>query len=200
MNIESIKAIIAFIILTFGLYITYNPIESFMIHEESVEQPVTKVIDPKQLACMTKNIFYEAGNESIMGQAAVARVVLNRVNHGFAKTPCAVVYQSNIVEKIIDDESIKVKQCQFSWVCEGKDEPNVNSQRYKQAQKVAYEVMANDAYSDVVPKSALFFHNLNVDPLWPYKQVAKIGNHIFYSNNKKQKNTQKSVTSNENKI
>ena len=200
MNTDSIKAIAAFIILIFGLYVTYNPIELLLVKEESTEQSVTKVIDPKQLACMATNIFYEAGNESIMGQAAVARVVLNRVNHGFAKTPCAVVYQSNVVEKIVDDESVKVKQCQFSWVCEGKNEPNINSQRYKQAQQVAYEVMANDAYSDVVPKTALFFHNLNVDPLWPYKQVAKIGNHIFYSKNKKSKDTQKTTTNSENNI
>ena len=200
MNTDSIKAIAAFIILIFGLYVTYNPIELLLVKEESTEQSVTKVIDPKQLACMTKNIFYEAGNESIMGQAAVARVVLNRVNHGFAKTPCAVVYQSNVVEKIVDDEMVNVKLCQFSWVCEGKNEPNINSQRYKQAQQVAYEVMANDAYSDVVPKTALFFHNLNVDPLWPYKQVAKIGNHIFYSKNKKSKDTQKTTTNSENNI
>ena len=198
MNINSIKAIVAFIILTIGLYITYNPNEPFFVKEESVVQPVVKVIDPKQLACMAKNIFYEAGNESIMGQAAVARVVLNRINHGFAKTPCAVIYQANIIEKLVDDETIKVKLCQFSWVCEDKVEPNQNSQRYKQAQQVAYEVMANDAYNIVVPKSTLFFHNLSVDPLWPYKQVAKIGNHIFYS--KAKKSTQNNSTKTENNI
>ena len=198
MNINSIKAIVAFIILTIGLYITYNPNEPLLVKEESIVQPVVKVIDPKQLACMAKNIFYEAGNESIMGQAAVARVVLNRINHGFAKTPCAVIYQANIVEKLVDDETIKVKLCQFSWVCEDKAEPNQNSQRYKQAQQIAYEVMANDAYNDVVPKSTLFFHNLSVDPLWPYKQVAKIGNHIFYS--KAKKSTQNNSTKTENNI
>ena len=174
---------------------TYEFVDTRVVEEPEV---VAKVVDSKQLACMAKNIFYEAGNESIMGQAAVARVVINRVNHGFAKTPCAVVYQSNVVEKIVDDESVKVKQCQFSWVCEGKSEPNINSQRYKQAQQVAYDVMTNDAYSDVVPKSALFFHNLTVDPLWPYKQVAKIGNHIFYSRAKK--STQNNSTKTENNI
>ena len=198
MNIDSIKAITAFIILSIGLYITYNPNEPLLVKEESIAQPVVKVIDPKQLACMAKNIFYEAGNESIMGQAAVARVVLNRINHGFAKTPCAVIYQANIVEKLVDDETIKVKLCQFSWVCEDKAEPNQNSQRYKQAHQIAYDVMANDAYNDVVPKSTLFFHNLNVDPLWPYKQVAKIGNHIFYS--KAKKSTQNNSTKTENNI
>lgn len=198
MKLNFLKPIVAFIIII-GVYITYNPIQMFIAQEEPVEV-VAKVVDPKQLACMAKNIFYEAGSESIIGQAAVARVVMNRISHGFAKTPCAVVYQAQVVEKIIDDEPTKVKLCQFSWVCEGKGEPNKNSQRYKLAQQVAYDVMANDAYNDVVPKSALFFHNLTVDPLWPYKQVAKIGNHIFYSKHKKQTNTQKTITKSENNI
>lgn len=196
MNLNFIKPIVAFVILL-AVYITYDPTDMFVTPEET-EEVIAKVVDPKQLSCMAKNIFYEAGHESILGQAAVARVVMNRVNHGFAKTPCAVVYQTHTVEKIIDDETVKVKLCQFSWVCEGKGEPNKNNQRYIQAQQVAYEVMANDAYKDVVPKSALFFHNLNVDPLWPYKQVAKIGNHIFYSKTKK--STQKTITKTENKI
>lgn len=194
MNLNFIKPIVSFIIIM-TICITYEFGDDSVIEEPEI---VTKVVDPKQLACMAKNIFYEAGNESINGQAAVARVVINRVNHGFAKTPCAVVYQSHMVEKIIDNEYIKVKQCQFSWVCEGKGEPNKNSQRYQQAQQVAYDVMANDAYSDVVPKSALFFHNLQVDPLWPYKQVAKIGNHIFYSRVKK--STQNNSSKTENKL
>jgi spore germination cell wall hydrolase CwlJ-like protein len=189
MNSNFIKPIAAFIIIV-TTSMTFEFVDDKVIKEPEV---VAKVVDPTQLACMAKNIFYEAGNESIKGQAAVARVVINRVNHGFAKTPCAVVYQSNVVEKIVDDEMVNVKLCQFSWVCEGKGEPNINSTRYKQAHQVAYEVMANDAYSEVVPKSALFFHNLQVDPLWPYKQVAKIGNHIFYSKHKKPEktNTQK---------
>jgi spore germination cell wall hydrolase CwlJ-like protein len=197
MNSRFIKPIVAFVILVV-VGITYNPTDIFTVEDEPEAEVVAKVVDPKQLSCMAKNIFYEAGHESIMGQAAVARVVLNRVNHGFAKTPCAVVYQSHMIEKVVDDEAVKVKLCQFSWVCEGKGEPNTNSQRYKQAYQVAYDVMAKDAYNDVVPKSALFFHNLHVDPLWPYKQVARIGNHIFYSKHKK--STQKTVAKTENKI
>jgi spore germination cell wall hydrolase CwlJ-like protein len=193
MNLNFIKPIAAFTIIMVT-FMTYEFVD------DTVEEPkiVAKVVDSKQLACMAKNIFYEAGSESIKGQAAVARVVLNRVNHGFAKTPCAVVYQSHTVEKIVDDEAVRVKMCQFSWVCEGKGEPNINNLKYKQAQQVAYDVMANDAYNDIVPKSALFFHNLTVDPLWPYKQVAKIGNHIFYSRAKK--STQNNSTKTENNI
>ncbi len=130
-------------------------------------------VDAKQLACMTKNIFFEAGGESIHGQAAVARVVLNRVAHGFANTPCNVVYQKTVAaDKVI---------CQFSWVCASKPEPNKNSQRYKIAQQVAYDVMISGMYKDVVPKSTLFFHSVHVDPSWPLKKVATIGGHVFYS-------------------
>jgi len=139
-------------------------------------------IDMKQVLCMARNIYYEAGAEAMPGQAAVARVVMNRVNHGFAETPCKVIYQKTT----INDNIV----CQFSWVCEGKGDPNKASARYKQAELIAYQIMAG-MHKDVVPKSALFFHAITVDPLWPYKQVAKIGNHIFYSK-QKVKNEQKS--------
>lgn len=135
-------------------------------------------IDLKQLGCLSTNIFYEAGGETLLGQAAVARVVMNRVRNGFAKTPCGVVYQYTV-----NDDNIKM--CQFSWVCEGKSNPNKNSAQYKKAESIALAVLSQDAYSEVIPKTALFFHNLSVDPNWPYKQVAVIGNHIFYSKAKK---------------
>jgi spore germination cell wall hydrolase CwlJ-like protein len=176
------------LLLIMGAIITIGP--STVVEQSVVEEPkIAKLVDQKQLACLAKNIFYEAGSESILGQAAVARVVMNRISHGFGKNPCAVVYQSYMVDKLIDDEIQKVKLCQFSWVCEDKVEPNKNSARYKQAEKVAYDVLAYDEYQDVVPETTLFFHNLQVDPLWPYKQVAKIGNHIFYSKQKKQAKT-----------
>ena len=179
--IQPIKILILLIFLT--VVLTFDQLTILTVTQfEPIEEPkVVKVVDPKQLTCMAKNIFYEAGSESINGQAAVARVVMNRIAYGFGKDPCAVIYQTSHIDKLIDDEMQKVKLCQFSWVCEGKAEPNKNSIKYKQAEQVAYEVLAHDAYNDVVPKTTLFFHNLSVDPLWPYKQVAKIGNHIFYS-------------------
>ena len=167
--------------------------------DNSTEEPkIAKVVDPKQLNCLAKNIFYEAGSEPLNGQAAVARVVMNRIAYGFGKNPCDVIYQASIINKVVDDEIHKVKLCQFSWVCEGKGEPNKNSPKYKQAEQVAYNVLAYDEYAEIVPKTALFFHNLSVDPLWPYKQVAKIGNHIFYSKTKK--STQKTAVNNDNNI
>ena len=194
---QPIKILIVLLFLSIVFIIDQmtNVVETNLIIAET---KIAKVVDPKQLNCLAKNIFYEAGNEPLNGQAAVARVVMNRIKHGFGKNPCDVIYQSSYVDRLIDDEMQKVKLCQFSWVCEGKGEPNKNSPKYKQAERVAYQVLAYDEYKDVVPNTTLFFHNLHVDPLWPYKQVAKIGNHIFYS--KAKKPTQKTTNKSENDI
>ena len=194
---QPIKILIVLLFLSIVFIIDQmtNVVETNLIIAET---KIAKVVDPKQLNCLAKNIFYEAGNEPLNGQAAVARVVMNRIKHGFGKNPCDVIYQASHVDRLIDDEMQKVKLCQFSWVCEGKGEPNKNNPRYKQAERVAYQVLAYDEYKDVVPNTTLFFHNLHVDPLWPYKQVAKIGNHIFYS--KAKKPTQKTTNKSENDI
>lgn len=164
------------IILCFGILIT-SPLTI-----QSVPHVEYHPIDMKQLVCMATNIFHEASGESIMGQAAVAHVVLNRVRHGFAKTPCAVVYQSTMVDRQDEDgDTIQKKVCQFSWVCEGKYEPSKYNSKYIQAKQIAYNVLAFNAYKEVVPKTALFFHNLTVNPGWTYKRVAQIDNHVFYS-------------------
>jgi spore germination cell wall hydrolase CwlJ-like protein len=189
-KIKFLRIIAGVLVLVVGFIVTNTEERYFLFDNtpEPVEEvvKVAKAVDPKQLACMAKNIFYEAGGEPLLGQAAVARVVMNRINHGFGSNPCNVIYQATYVEKENEyGDTYKAKLCQFSWVCENKAEPNKNSPRYIQAKNIAYEVMANDAYAEVVPKSTLFFHNLSVSPSWPYQQVKKIGNHIFYSKEKK---------------
>jgi spore germination cell wall hydrolase CwlJ-like protein len=169
--------------------------------EVAVVKPQPKPVDPKQLKCLATNIFYEAGSEPEKGKQAVARVVMNRVNHGFAPNPCSVVYQVStiLVQGEVDPETEnpimkKVKLCQFSWVCESNRRPlNVNDPRYKQSERIAYNVLAHDSYKDVVPNTVLFFHNLWVNPMWPYRKVAQIGNHIFYEKPKKKVQKQPQV-------
>ena len=139
------------------------------------EIKVTK-IHLKHLSCLAKNIFYEARGEPYMGQVAVALVVMNRVTHGFASNPCNVIYQKTKV----DDKVI----CQFSWVCTNNIEPNKNNNQYKLAKRIAYEVMIMGMHKDTMPKSALFFHSVNIDPQWSLKKVKTIGGHVFYSNKK----------------
>jgi len=143
---------------------------------------VARAVDPRQLVCLAENVYHEAGSESQAGKAAVARVVMNRVAHGFGKNPCAVVNQKTVVATA---EGEQRTVCQFSWQCEGAAKPNKNDPRYQQSERIAYQVLAYDAYNDVVSKSALFFHNTSVDPNWPYKREKTIGNHVFYSKHKR---------------
>lgn len=166
------KFILATLILLFGLTMPHMTNTVSVMNFKSISLKV----DAIQLKCLTNNIYFEAANQGLMGMAAVARVVMNRVTHGFASTPCKVVQQVIVV----DDKKV----CQFSWVCEGKSVP-IRDAKYRQAEQVAYDVLVNNRYSDVLPRTALFFHNTTVDPMWPYKKVATIGNHIFYSKSKR---------------
>lgn len=185
------QLIVTGIIITFGFFLIFNSEVLLRIKETEIAKVdipkakvVTKHVDAKQLKCLAANVFYEAGSETHAGKAAVARVTINRVNHGFGSNPCAVVYQANYVDRDTEDGMTKtVKLCQFSWVCEGKHTPNIRDPKYIESERIAYEVLAHNAYSDVVPSTTLFFHNVFVKPEWPYKLVKKIGNHIFYEKN-----------------
>ncbi len=144
------------------------------------------VLDPFQLECLAKGIYYEARGESVQGQIAVARVVMNRVrHHAFGNTPCKVLNQSNMVNIVNEEgEPQTVKVCQFSYMCEERSPLNKNSHVYRTALKIAHDVLAHDAHSELLPKNTLFFHNINVNPNWGYRRVAVIGNHIFYAKGK----------------
>jgi hypothetical protein len=147
---------------------------------------IVPTLDPLQLECLAKGIYYEARGEIIHGQIAVARVIMNRVkHHSFGNTPCAVVNQANIVNITnTDGETVKVKVCQFSYMCENKSAVNKNSQVYQRALKIAQEVLLYDAHAEILPKNTLFFHSVNVAPNWGYRRVAVIGNHVFYAKGK----------------
>lgn len=206
LRIISIKKFLTTLgVLFLGMFLIINRETLLVIpeilaeEEEVVQVPVKpKYVDAKQLKCLATNIFYEAGSEPEKGKQAVARVVMNRVAHGFAPNPCSVVYQVSTILVPVETEAEyygdpmkKVKLCQFSWVCEDDRRPlNVNDPRYKQSERIAYNVLAYDSYKDVIPSTVLFFHNLWVNPMWPYRKVVKIGNHIFYEKHRSKKPNQ----------
>lgn len=177
------KVIVFLSIILMGILLPQNKIASMPVptlvevKKELKNHTKIKAFEEKQLSCMAKNIYYEAGNESYQGKIAVARVVMNRIRHGFGTNPCNVIYQKTV----IDDRII----CQFSWVCEDRPDPNKNNSRYKESMTVAYEVMVLDMHKDKLSNNALFFHSSNVEPNWPYRRLEQIGNHIFYGKGKK---------------
>lgn len=127
----------------------------------------------RQLECLSKNIYYEAGSEPFEGKVAVAQVTLNRVESGkFPSDVCRVVYQKNVfMEKVV---------CQFSWYCEnaGKMKP-VHGPNYNESVAAAKKVLLEDFRLDGL-KEALYYHADYVNPGWKKEKIAKIGRHIFY--------------------
>ena len=127
----------------------------------------------KQMDCLTRNVYYEAGSEPFEGKLAVAQVTLNRVESGrFPNSVCGVVYQKDKVE----EKTI----CQFSWFCEDYQNKPVNRERWVESREAAKKVLMDNVR---LPKlgNALYFHNDTVSPQWGKPKVAKIGRHIFYS-------------------
>jgi spore germination cell wall hydrolase CwlJ-like protein len=181
-------------VIAFDIVISVNNWISskFVVVEEKVI-PVVKKINPEQLRCMANNIYFEAGGEPFMGKVAVARVVMNRIEHGFGTTPCKVINQYSSVKDSDGIAELK-KICQFSWVCEGKGMPNKMSVAYRQSEEIARQVLSEDRWAELIPDNILFFHNNMVNPRWAYRKAFMIGNHIFYSKgNERNKNDEKKI-------
>ena len=126
-----------------------------------------------ELACLTRNIYYEAGSEPFEGKVAVAQVTLNRTrDSSFPSSVCGVVYQKNIFyNKVV---------CQFSWYCEhdSRIKP-VYAEYYKESEAVAKKVLLEGFRLDSLD-GALYYHADYVNPNWHKQKIIKIGHHIFY--------------------
>lgn len=161
------------VVLFFTYYIGTNKINYYKSQQYASNHPTTDEVT-KRLNCLAINIYREAGHEPFEGKVAVAQVTINRSNDPrFPQDICGVVFQKNIImEKVI---------CQFSWYCDNiaKARP-INNDAYKESYEVAKKVLLEGFRLDAV-KDALYFHAVYVKPNWKHERVAKIGNHIFYS-------------------
>lgn len=141
--------------------------------EVATSSHITTAVRERQLECLAKNIYYEAGNEPFEGKAAVAIVTLNRAASGkFPDDICQVIYQKNIFyEKVL---------CQFSWVCSRATiiKP-INKASYTESMEVAKKVLLEDFRLPSL-KTALFYHATYISPGWSRKRITQIGQHIFY--------------------
>jgi hypothetical protein len=121
--------------------------------------------------CMTAAIYYEAANEPVEGQRAVAQVILNRVRHpAFPDTVCGVVFQG----------AERATGCQFTFTCDGSLARSPSKGLWFRAQSVAAATL-----SGLVERSvghATHYHASYVLPYWAPKltKLTMIGSHIFY--------------------
>lgn len=155
------------------------------VTEARAEQRLNTITEEDR-HCLAQNIFWEARNQSIEGQVAVAWVTLNRMESDrFHGSICRVVYQAN---RDANGNPIR-NQCQFSWYCDGKSDRiprNAVAQRaWEDAQLIADVVLLDWARQEVSPvQNATYYHADYVTPRWArqFTEVAVVDSHIFYEN------------------
>lgn len=149
---------------------------SIIVLTMSITAQANEVSADKQLMCLAQNIYYEAGMESFRGKVAVAQVTINRTEDSkFPKTICGVVHQrTQIAGRII---------CQFSWSCNPVGKVKYLSDAWQESLMVAQQVLEANLRMERL-NEALYFHAAHVNPHWGLERVARIGNHVFYSDDK----------------
>ena len=111
---------------------TFLP-EQLELFPEAGKQEV--YVDPEELECMTKNIYFESAHEGFDGKVAVATVTMNRVKSGrYPDSVCDVVYQRG----------------QFSWTKHRKSVKNWKA--YRRAEDIAYKVLSEELESDLISR------------------------------------------------
>lgn len=123
------------------------------------------------LDCMTLNLYKEARGETLRGQQAVVKVVLNRVR--------ATNYEKDVCDIILAPK-------QFSWTITDMKNgqllpeamPDRNSKTWKKVRQVALDAM----YTKDFTGGATHYHEKSIQPDWSLKlsYVGEYGNHLFY--------------------
>jgi spore germination cell wall hydrolase CwlJ-like protein len=131
-----------------------------------------------QVQCMALNVYYEARGSNLADKAAVADVVLNRVNDSrYPNTVCEVVKQG------MQDSNgnMRRNKCQFSWYCDGKHDRPQDQDRWVEAQGIAWNMVEEGKYRGIT-EGATHYHATYVNPRWAstLQLVGSIGAHIFY--------------------
>nr|WP_137677047.1 cell wall hydrolase [Parerythrobacter lutipelagi] len=120
----------------------------------------------REMECLAGTVYFESRGEPLVGQLAVAQVVINRAESDvFPSSYCGVVYQRK----------------QFSFVRGGRM-PNIRrgSQAWRNAKAVAR--IAHEGLWDSEAQDSLYFHAKYVSPRWSRSKQARatINTHIFY--------------------
>lgn len=128
--------------------------------------------------CLALNIYFEARGSSLADRAAVANVVMNRVNdRRYPDTICSVVQQGNR-----DSKGNPVRnECQFSWYCDGKSDVPTDIDMWVESQMLAWYMIEDGKYRGLT-EGATHYHATYVSPSWRHdlQLVGRIGEHIFY--------------------
>ena len=142
-------------------------------HHSPLEPMIAKA-EPEgdaEWECLSQAIYHEARGEPVLGQIAVAEVILNRRDSGrYPATVCGVVEQGTGERNM----------CQFSYYCDGLSDAVADQTAWDKAGRVARVML--DGAPRRLTMGAMFYHTDAVEPYWAdeFYETAEIGAHIFY--------------------
>ncbi|MCF4165697.1 cell wall hydrolase [Zavarzinia compransoris] len=133
--------------------------------------PPGRTVAPADRDCLIANIYYEAGGEGPDGMAAVAHVVLNRLDVRPAGTTiCDVTYEPH----------------QFGWtrkVPRGAVSAAIGSSQRWQTAAIMAEAVLSERVADPTGGAHYFYSTIlnRKPPRWTRRlqPIAQIGNHMF---------------------
>jgi spore germination cell wall hydrolase CwlJ-like protein len=137
----------------------------------------------KQIECLTLAIYFEARGSNLADQAAVADVILNRVESSrYPNTICKVVKQGRYWK----GNPIK-HQCQFSFWCDGKSDRMLDLDAKASATLLAVQVAKFSKFRGISEGATHYFANYIEKPYWAKNMylVGTIGAHKYYRSHKK---------------
>lgn len=124
--------------------------------------------------CLAEAMYHEARNEGVVGEEAVAEVILQRVrDRYYPNTVCGVVYEGT---------ERGSRFCQFSYACDGSLDEAIEPKAWERSSRLASHIMAGTINLGGLTNRAIAYHTVAVSPEWAAGMVrtAQIGNHIFY--------------------
>lgn len=130
-------------------------------------KPIRIKYTQEDVECLARNIYWEAGIESMTGKIAVGNVTVNRVKtKRWGRRICDVVYSKD----------------QFSWTkIKRRAWVTLKGRAWADSKAAAEAVLSGLAVKQL--DTALYYHADYVSPEWRdnNKRVIKIGRHIFYT-------------------
>jgi len=153
-----------------------RPIPVVTVHEVLRARDITE----PEVECLALNVYFEARNQDIESQAAVAMVVLNRAQDPFWPNHiCDVVKQGSY-----SDGSVRRNKCQFSWYCDGLSDRPYEKETWTRTLKLAEDSYYLWSSGRDITNGATNYHANYIQPKWGsdfnMEYVATIGDHKFY--------------------
>lgn len=131
------------------------------------------------ITCMAVAVYFEARGEPLVGQLAVAHVIINRTKDER--------YPGNICEVVKQGPTYKWKEgypvrdkCQFSFYCDGKSDKPTDKDAYTLARIISFNAISGRTNDPT--EGATHYHAYYVNPDWSDSKKIKIriNDHIFY--------------------